>query len=174
VKVFCRMIHPSWWMEGQPNLAQVAISGDVVKDVRSDDALLSFWTCNSTQIELDEIALAISSVFKKPEGMHVLLLSEEEINSLNCMVVASPGRTKVERLSQRHRDVGFFDIDLLNKLISLMAVRTREPSQGDSLSPRVRSYPLKKLITLIRTAVSAGDLDESKLEQGWRERLARL
>ncbi|RJP38959.1 MAG: hypothetical protein C4547_03955 [Phycisphaerales bacterium] len=112
----------------KPYLAADAIRADAVTGcLRTRDDTLSFWSCEDTPDDLDQVflALATGSSVSRFETMDIVLIAEADLDDAGVVTEANEGDTAVEDLKARHIDLVYLDLDKLAALARIIAARVR-------------------------------------------------
>ena len=112
-----RMITRSKW-EPKRGLLSGEISADAVTaDLKTCDNSLSFWRCPSgTDVELEDVVLAIATAREKVEKVEIVWLDDEDLRTDGQTLINSDGRTPVAELVSQHVDVCYLDYNRLGKV----------------------------------------------------------
>ena len=111
----------------QNGLEPDEISADAVTaDLRTRDNALSFWQCDGTDNEVEEVALAIAAAGNRVDKLDIVWISKEELQAEGQHWLESEGRTPVTNMVERHLDVCRLDYVRLGKIARCIANAIRE------------------------------------------------
>lgn len=139
------------------------IPADVIAiDLKTSANTLSVWEI-SDEIDLDDAVLAIASGGNKLDTIDVVWIEKHELDRKGLEHIASPGRTPIEYLVNKHLDLTnleYFKIGLVAESIAskIALNKIKRYSKGE----------LKKLFNL---AISKGLVEKNHLDEGIRNGL---
>lgn len=120
--MFVRKVTRAKW-ERREELAEGEIPSDAVSaDLRTNDNMLSFWTCNGPSPgEIRQTVLALAAAADRIDRMDVAWIADTSVGEQGLAIEATEGRTPVATLRPRHVNVVRLDVYRLVKVASLLA-----------------------------------------------------
>lgn len=135
--------------------------------LRTSDDTLSLWQCNAT--EVSEVVLALASSMRSVEGMHLVLLLEENLNADGIASEPTPddAKTPIEDLRSRHFNL----VNLTMTQICLLAKRIANKVRENSTD--LYWFTSKNVLNFLCNAVVDGRLGLNKLEENVRKEVEK-
>lgn len=143
----------------KPYLAPDEIRADALtRCLRTTDDSLSFWRCESTEADVDEVALALATGMERLEKIDVVLVEERELRGSGLRPEPSEGRTPVGDLRGRHVDVVHLDAGRLGTIARCVAdaVHTKQTTFF---------FTRGRLKGILRRAIEAGRVRTESLKE---------
>ena len=156
--ILVRKYAPAKWKPSQA-LPQGVIPADAVTvDLQTSGNTLSFWKCRSAENdELDEPALAIAAAKQHIETFDLFWIPQSTLSEEGLTLQATPGKTPVKDLRNRHVDIASLDYGQLGKVARHVATAIK-----DQRCRRITQKEAKDLLmaALHKRRVKLDDLDK--------------
>lgn len=155
---YAREINRPKWEGNKPWLVPGAIRADAVTgSLRTDQDELSVWECQDNKGDVAEIVLAVASVHKRLESVHLVLLDEDELKADGVELKRTRGKIKVEDLKLRHANLVRLD------LVKLSAIATRVATQVCA-DARCYEFTTGEVLAIVREAIGKGRVNKEDLQ----------
>jgi hypothetical protein len=159
--IFARKIGRAKW-DPQEYLGDGEISADAVTaDLRTMNNAVSFWRFESEN-DIDNAILALASIMDSAETFDVAWVNDS-ISAPEFFIEATPGKTPVESLSDKHADIGRLDIVRLGKLAALI--------HGAIQAGHCKRLYKKDVVALLASAVRKGTLRLDRIKEKVRPQI---
>jgi hypothetical protein len=166
--MLARKISRGKW-ERKSHLSGDEISADAITVcLRTLNDALSWWKCSDDEKDVAEVALAVGIAVDKEkqqlDKIDIVVVPDTDLESVGLSFQPTPGNTLIEDLRERHIDVVYFDLERIARVARILAPRIRSRT-------RVFTFPLAKVKSLIRDAITAKRLTPDKLSEQVLEKL---
>jgi len=131
--------------------------------LRTQKNALSLWAVQN-EADADEGVLAQVTVFDHLDTIDIVFLEKSDVEAAELNLVATPGRTLVADLKDRHRDIIDLDYVSLGVVANLIITKIREGA--------VKRYTKGDLKQLLKTALEMGRLTLAELNPNLSKKLA--
>lgn len=101
-----RKIQRAKW-DTKPTIPAEEIRADAITGgcLRTSDDSLSLWQCRDLRDDVEEIALALASNMNRIEGIHIVLLNKELLETDSFSFESTKGIVPIDDLHGRHIDI---------------------------------------------------------------------
>jgi len=131
--------------------------------LRTQRNALSLWAVQN-EADADEGVLAQATVFDHLDTIDIVLLKKSEVEAAKLNLVATPGRTLIADLKDRHRDITDLDYESLGVVASLIVAKIRDGA--------VKRYTKGDLTRLLKAALAMKRVTLADLSPNLSKKLA--
>jgi len=162
MSLLIRKINKAKWIQGDIENDSDVSADAITNCLRTTKNTLSVWQIK-TEEDLDKAVLAIVSNQDHLEAIDVVILEEKSINDYNISIVATPGETPVEELTESHRDLAELTYSKLGTIKDHIVERIR--------TDKLKRYTRGSIKKLIQNAIDEKKIELNDLKESVRKKI---
>jgi len=155
-----RLISRRNW-DSLPWLTEGEVQADALRDLCTDENMLSVWLVENVETDIDRVIVALASNRQRPDKLDYALINYQDIVNLNIEVSSSLGDTPDSTVNMLHRDLTKMSVTKVAGLAR--AIKSEET--------RPERIPAKVIKRLIIEGIDEGYLDRDAIKQTMLDKL---